>query len=320
MSHTYHDTDFIDATISALETRGYRVLRPALTTPDALNQWLRNEDIYTAPIARGIVLDCEATSADASTAEPMQIGCVAFQYHQTTGQILAVSQSLVMHHEPTHPPLPEAFAVHGLTMDDVRGCDARGALDALVRATQLHNKNTPPLIIAHNAAYDRPVVERAIPLPPCPWGCSVRDIPWKAHGYSSSALRVLLSEHANHYLPVGQKHDALLDVFATVMMLAVPFADGTYPLRALLNTVEHEHMHISARNTAFHTKDTLRARGYRWEPEHKAWARVVPATDLAAERDWLGTHVYGYNLDRTPSALVVTTIAPVDRYRAGMPT
>ena len=96
----------------------------------------------------------------------------------------------VLHHEarqdlrdPEGPLGAEITHLTGLTDDDLCGrrIDVEVANAHIARAD---------LIIAHNARFDRPFLERALPmLRTRHWACSVRAVPWTGHGMPSAALR-----------------------------------------------------------------------------------------------------------------------------------
>ena len=301
-----HDTDSLAQAIATCEAHDLRVVRPMPTTPAALSAWLGVH--FSNRVGRGVLLDCETTHADAATAEPVQIGVVTFAFDWDTGQILSINQGASAYHEPTQRISDEATRVHNLTLDDVRGSNAADTLRWLA---------TYPadVVLAHNAAFDRPIIERVVKLPRAAWGCTMQDVPWKELGYSSTALRVLLAEHANHYMPHGQQHDALLDAMATLMVLSVPTALqwGRWSLADIMQHTRATSYTVSAHGAAFDSKDLLKARGYQWDAPAKVWTRRgVP--DMTTEVEWLGRYAYA-----TPALAVASVkalaVEPAERFR-----
>ena len=64
------------------------------------------------------------------------------------------------------------------------------------------------LIVAHNAAFDRPFVDRRLPVSRGKaWGCSLREVPWRGAGYASSALEFLLIKKSRLFFD-GHRADA----------------------------------------------------------------------------------------------------------------
>lgn len=52
------------------------------------------------------------------------------------------------------------------------------------------------IVIAHNAAFDRPFCERIWPIFAAkPWACSLREVGWKAEGFEGTKLRDIAAGH-----------------------------------------------------------------------------------------------------------------------------
>jgi len=69
----------------------------------------------------------------------------------------------------------------------------------------------------------------------------------------------------------------------------------------LLETLNQPQVRLYATGSPFDSKDTLKARGYRWDPEKRSWHRNLPNDKaLEDEIDWLKRKVY-----TTPKSHVV---------------
>jgi DNA polymerase-3 subunit epsilon len=125
------------------------------------------------------------------------------------------------------------------------------------------------------------------------WACTQRDIDWRALGVGSHSLEFLTYRHLRAFF---DGHRAVDDCRATLELLATPTADGTVPLRVLLDNTRVKRSRVCAVHSPFETKDVLRARGYRWSGNDgtppKTWCREIPSTDVDAELAWLREHVY----------------------------
>jgi len=174
--------------------------------------------------------------------------------------------------------------VHGITDEMVRGQVVdRPRLTVLVAEADL--------IIAHNAAFDRPMLER---LWPCfaekPWACSFADVDWRAEGFGAGKLDYLLMQQGWFF----DGHRALTDCLAGVFLLnlAIPVSCRR-ALHALLESARKERHLIRAVGAPFEAKDDLRKRGYRWDPgtdtREKTWRIVVE--DSEPELAWLKEQV-----------------------------
>jgi DNA polymerase-3 subunit epsilon len=153
------------------------------------------------------------------------------------------------------------------------------------------------LVIAHHAAFDRPFLEKRLPIFASKhWACSRFDVDWKAAGIHSSALEfVSYSLGFFHH-----RHRAANDCRATLHMLAQPLP-GTSQLafQALVETARLPTWRLWARGAPIETKEMLKARAYKWSSgklgRPKCWYRDVSEADRAAEVLWLRTNVMGPN-------------------------
>jgi DNA polymerase-3 subunit epsilon len=174
--------------------------------------------------------------------------------------------------------------IHGITDDMVKGqrfeeADVARLLEGVA------------LVIAHNAAFDRPFLEARFPLfQHLPWGCSLRAIPWREAGHASSALQFLAYRAGFFY----EGHRAEIDCRALLEVLRRPFGttNGS-ALKALLDCARKPAIQLYALESPYETKDALKARGYRWNAERKVWAVTLAEPAAESERSWLRENVYG---------------------------
>ena len=133
---------------------------------------------------RGLFVDVETTGLDTEADEIIEVALLPFDYDPATGEIITVheKQALDELRNPGIPITSESSQVHGITDDDVKGKVVDEArLKALVAEADL--------IIAHNAAFDRPMLERVWPcFAGKPWACSFADIDWRAEGFGAGKL------------------------------------------------------------------------------------------------------------------------------------
>lgn len=245
----------------------------------------------TGPVRRALVLDVETTGLSQATDSIIELGVILFSYDGSTGRVLQVLAAESWLQDPGRP-IPETVArLTGITDDDVRGQQIDEA-----RLREL--TADVGLIIAHNAAFDRPFIDRRFPfLAQLHWGCSMSDVPWQARNHPSQKLEFLLYTHTQAFLDTH--HRALDDCRATLHVLATAFDDNRTPLELLLHNCRQPRARIAAVRSPFETKDILRQRGYGWSGEAgtppKTWCREVAQTEVDAELDWLREQVYGAN-------------------------
>lgn len=255
-----------------------------LVLPDVVH------DAEGAPVRRGLYVDCETTGFDWARDEVIELALLPFTY-TADGRVAEVLHGEAQTHlrDPGRP-IPESItALTGLTDDDVRGrhIDVEAAT-ALIRRSDV--------VIAHNARFDRPFVERVLPATrDKAWACSRLEIPWRASGTASDALHCLLCHHGAY---ARDRHRALADCEAGVWLLAQDLPGTARPaLSVLLERSEAESVRLWALHSPIESKGVLRARGYRWMPEARrgiprAWWTEVAPEMVEAERAWLRAEVY----------------------------
>jgi DNA polymerase-3 subunit epsilon len=235
-------------------------------------------------IRRAAIVDTETTGLTPRIDQVLELGIVVFDYALETGQVGPVVGRLSALEDPGRPIPPEATAIHGITDDMVKG----QRFDAAAVARLLDGVS---LLVAHNASFDRPFLEARFPsFKDLYWGCSLKDIPWREAGHASSALE-FLAYRAGFFF---EGHRAEIDCLALLAVLSRPFgAAGESALKTLLECARKPTLHLYALGSPFESKDSLKARGYRWNAERKVWMVQLVEADLDAEQAWLKERVYG---------------------------
>jgi len=179
-------------------------------------------------------------------------------------------------------PLPgDIVALTGLNDADLAGrridwTDVRQRLDGAA------------LVIAHNARFDRGFVDRVLPGPPPRhvWACSASQLDWETCGSPSRSQEVLEVWHGWFAL---RAHRALDDADNLLFLL-----EHAGRLAELYRNATTPWFRLRALNSAYETKDLLKARGYRWDGEGRCWWTELP-TETAAQEEvvWATSAVYG---------------------------
>ncbi len=274
-------TDF-DALATQLAAHDdYRVLRrlvPAtqFASPQAAHQ-----------LRHALVVDVETTGVDRATDAIIELGIVRFSYDALTGQPIDVLAAESLLEDPGRPIPEDVVALTGITDEMVRG---QRIDDARVHALL----DGAGIVLAHNAGFDRPFIERRFPVfRDVHWGCTQRDIDWRALGIGSHSLEFLVYKHLGAFF---DGHRAVDDCRATLALLATPTAEQVLPMAKLLESCRTARVRVCAVGSPFDSKDALRARGYRWSGNDgvpaKTWCKEIAESALAEEQEWLRASVY----------------------------
>ncbi len=255
----------------------FRVLRRL----DVTREW---PALTGSSVSQAVVLDTETTGLDPASDKIIELALVKFEYSRATGEVGRVLEVYDGLEDPGMPIPPESTALHGITDEMVRG----RRLDATAIERLLDGVG---LVIAHNAAFDRPFMERRLPgFSALAWGCSLREVPWEEAGIGSGKLEYLAYRYGFFF----DAHRAEIDCRAVLEVLRRPFGEtGTSVLKVLLDSAREPSLRIWATGSRIETKDVLKARGYRWEAEKRVWYRDLAAAGREAELAWLKESVYG---------------------------
>lgn len=272
--------DDLEAAAARLEATGnYRVLR-RLNLTDRLvgDEGLR--------LRTGMFLDVETTSLDPKAGEIIELAIAPFDY-DTDGRIVAVGAALHQLNEPAYPIPSEITAITGLTDELVAGhaLDV-SAIEAIIGRADI--------ILAHNAAFDRPFVERLSPIFAAKaWGCTMCDVPWKDEGFEGRRLSDLLGGFQYFF----DAHRAVDDCEAGIALLTMTLPrSGVLVLQRLLEVARRPTWRIFAEGASFDVKDLLKHRGYKWNAERsigpKSWWKDVDASVVEEECAYLRSEIF----------------------------
>lgn len=251
----------------------------------------------------GLFVDVETTGLDPEKDEIIELAMLPFRY-SLGGVVIEVLEPFDRLREPS-TQIPQAVtALTGITDDMVAGqqIDPGEVAGFAARAD---------LVVAHNASFDRRFLERFCP-PFCakPWACSMAEIDWAAEGFEGTKLAYLAAGFGFFF----DRHRAANDCLAAVELLSQTLPrSGVSGLASLLARARQTTWRIWAANSPFELKDTLKARGYRWNGDDngrpRAWYADVPDAQKDAELEYLWREIYKRKIE-----LDVTKITAVDRY------
>lgn len=229
----------------------------------------------------GIIVDVETTGLDGADDRIIELALQRFRFDEA-GHIIEVGEPRVWREDPGWPLDPSITRLTGLTDADLAG----QAIDEQMACFLLASAD---VIFAHNAAFDRPHVERRLPpIAGRPWACTCNDLDWRELGFEGKSLSYLVVQCGWFY----EAHRAEGDVLATLYLLAHELEPGETVLKTLIHRAQRPTFRLHVIDSPFRTKDTLKARGYLWDGTERYWWREVCEADLEDERTWLAEKIY----------------------------
>ncbi len=295
----------IDAIKHLEQSDQYRVIQ-RLNAPE------RYRDGSPATPRIGLVLDTEATGLDTAKDSIIELGFVAFEYDAGTGLIYRILHTYDGFEDPGKPLEEIIKQITGITDDMLTG----QRLDDDEINVWLEKAD---LIVAHNAAFDRQMLERRLPKAlDTNWACTFNNINWSDENVSSHKLDYLAYRLGFYF----DGHRAVNDAQATLHLLTRALPESNkLAMGVLLAHAREKSFRLFAVHAPFEKKDALRAHGYFWLPEFRytdrfgkpkkgVWSKMITETESEAEQAWLVEHVY----NNKTGLFKIKEIAPKDRY------
>ena len=290
-------TQALEAMVTTLESTGnYRILR-RLDVMRACSAPVDGE-----PTRIGCIVDVETTGLDAARDEIIQLAILPIRY--AIGDNPRVVETLPEFNRYRQPSRSIGRAVTELTgIDDATVAGHRidpAEVDAFMARYDVD------FVVAHNARFDRDFLVRAFPdaFAIRRWLCSLSQVPWDAEAFRGRGLG-FLGMQAGWFC---RSHDAAEDCRTLAALLNHPLpVTGKTPLAYLLAQAPSDTkaarmpvvptVRIRAVNAPFESKDTLKARGYRWcagtNVEPKAWYIDVADERRTTEVAYLKAEILG---------------------------
>jgi DNA polymerase-3 subunit epsilon len=289
-------SDLEDLAKQLVDSGCYRILRK-----------LRPREPVPSPPNRtdktGLIIDLETTGLDPRSDEIIEIAALKFWYSDTD-EISGVSSLFQSFNQPSEPIPAEITLLTGITDEMVRGTSIDAtALEAFVDGVNV--------VIAHNAAFDRPFAERSWSFfESTAWACSASGIDWRANGFDGSRLGYLLAGAGYFH----DAHRAADDCHALLTVLAQPLANGGISAFAsLIASARRPTIRIWAEQSPFELKDVLKRRGYRWsdgsDGRLRSWYIDVDDKHRDSELTFLRNEIY-----QRDAEIPHREITAVDRY------
>jgi len=255
----------------------------------------------------GIVIDTETTGLDASRDKIIELGFIAFEYDASSGLIYRILHSYDGFEDP-HEPLQDI-------VKQITGINDAMLLDQHLNDLEINTwLEKADLIIAHNAAFDRQMLERRLPISrKANWACTFNDIGWQDEDISSLKLDYIAYKLGFFF----DGHRAVNDAQATLHLLSKSLpCSGNRAMASLLASARAKTHRFFAVRAPFDKKDELKARGYRWLADFTqagkkgVWSKSISESDREAEQKWLSDTIY-----KSKTALFIDKeVNAIDRY------
>jgi DNA polymerase-3 subunit epsilon len=271
-------TGEVEALAARIAAHGdYRVLRRIRP----VRRFHAPSDAGSERLRVGAVVDVETTGLDRESDRIIELAVQRFRF-DAHGRIVQIGEPRSWREDPGRPLDPRITLLTGLTDADLAGraIDEALAVDIL---------SSCDVIVAHNAGFDRPFIERRLPtVAGKAWACSCNDLDWRALGFEGRSLSHLLVQCGWFY----EAHRAEHDILALLYLLAHETDDGDTILRKLIAAAKTTTWRVHAVDSPFGSKDKLKARGYSWDAVLRFWWREVGHDAVEEEQAWLKREVY----------------------------
>lgn len=221
-----------------------------------------------------VVLDTETTGLDPEVDGITELGMVEVWYSPSEGRLQSIIRKFEAYNDPGCEISEFITEMTGITQEMVEGQNITHE-DVVVWFED------DPIVVAHNAAFDRQFFERKFPeLTNLRWACSKREIKWRDwFGYESDKLEYV-NYKAGHFY---EGHRATVDCFALINML-IKHDDI---VSKLMNEVSKSSWLIRATGAPFEAKDDLKKLGFKWNPDlyGKVWVKFVSDDEFESTRN-----------------------------------
>ncbi|MBJ7577470.1 3'-5' exonuclease [Devosia sp. MC532] len=257
------------------------------------------------PTRKAVFVDIESTGLDVGQSELIEIGILPFEY-QIDGTIVAIGEPQSYLNEPDSPISTKITQLTGITNEMVKG----HRLDPEILTSIL---DEAAVVIAHNAAFDRPMAERyCAKFSVMPWVCSMTDIDWNREGLTSRRLSDLLAAYKLFF----DAHRAIDDCEAGVALLAQKANSSNECLLSLaLENARQATWRVFAMGVPYSNRTTFVDRGYRWNADTtfgpKGWWIELREEALNSEREFMEAQLLCNSVQ-----LDVRRLSALDRFTA----
>lgn len=286
----YDDQGFETQITALVKSQNHKILRRIIFPKTRQVDILKLPEYADYSVHRGIYLDTETTGLSHAEDEVIQLCMLPFIYGKNPDNdhlvIFGVYSPYIGFQQPSKP-LPQLIIdLTGITMEMLVG----QSLD-IEKIEKYLDKSE--IIIAHNAAFDRPFTHAiSDKFRAKNWACSMADINWSSQGFDSQKLGHLAASMGYYF----DAHQADKDCYAGLCILQQLNPEGSSYFNQMMLTAQKDSVTLRALHAAFDKKNLLKDRGYRWKDGSdgilKGWQITITEDEAEAERQWLTKNIY----------------------------
>ena len=221
-----------------------------------------------------VFLDTETTGLDFNNDKIIELGMVRATYSLDRRMILSINKIYNEFEDPKMPIPPKITDITGIT-------------DSMVAAKQFDIDQISqmlvgrPLIVAHNAAFDRPFFDKRFEMfSNLSWACSY-NINWEALGNSGKKLEFLLQSRGWFY----EAHRACEDCLALIWLMHIEQDSFSMIIDEALTS----EFYVFVLGNTYEIKDKLKSLGYKFDGNKKRWyTKVYTSDDVKRQIETIG--------------------------------
>ena len=240
------------------------------------------DDYHNDNAVKVCFLDLETTGLNKDTCKIIEFAGKVTAIDKSNGALLGIVDEYESFNDPEESIEPEITRITGITDDIVAG----HSIDWESVSRVL---NQADIIVAHNASFDRSFMDRYLPLSQDKvWVCSVSDINWPERGFGARGQEILCIWHGFYY----ESHRAMSDVDALIHLVTHEAEESDNAALELIANAKKPTYKIAALNSPFQTKDILKSRRYRWDPQNRYWWKNLVLDEIDTEKEWMADNIY----------------------------
>lgn len=248
-----------------------------------------------------IILDVETTGLDYTTEKIIELAMIKVYYSPSANKILQIVDILDQYEDPQFPIPENITELTGITNEMVYQKSFDNQQIASYVSSFRGAKGEMPIIISHNASFDRKFIEKRFPFfSKLQWGCSIKDAIWHDLGFSSCKQEQIAVKLGYFY----EAHRAATDCLALTFILNQQLEC----LQALYKNVFKNIYTVVLHGNTYDIKETLKTIGFKWNSNERFWYTVVKEDKKKQLTDQL------VSLGMAISNIEFTEVTSYDRY------